>query len=121
MAFYTHMAVMITSSKRNPTQILRVTVLHASHFTGTLQYALGLLFHWKARQQPLVAQSTCEAEYVAGAQAAQDANWIRNLLRELGFEAPGPTNSTSTTLQRFKSLSPQPQHDAASASTYDTT
>jgi hypothetical protein len=46
-----------------------------------------------SRKQKLVAQSSTEAEYVAGALATNEALWLRQILQELG---EGP--STPTTL-----------------------
>lgn len=48
----------------------------------------GGTIHWQAKQQPIVAKSTCEAEYIAAAEAATHTLWIRNLLRELGITLP---------------------------------
>lgn len=40
---------------------------------------------WSARQQKMVALSTCEAEYVAALEAGKEIAWLRMLLQELGF------------------------------------
>jgi hypothetical protein len=40
---------------------------------------------WSSRRQQTVATSTVEAEYIAIAEAAKEALWLRNLLKELGF------------------------------------
>jgi hypothetical protein len=39
----------------------------------------------------MVAQSSTEAEYVALAEAAREASWLRNLFAELGFPQTHPT------------------------------
>ena len=38
---------------------------------------------WVARRQKTVALSTCKAEYVAGAEAAKEAVWLKHLTNEL--------------------------------------
>jgi hypothetical protein len=39
---------------------------------------------WSSKKQPSVALSSTEAEYIAGAHAAKEAVWLRQLLGELG-------------------------------------
>jgi hypothetical protein len=39
----------------------------------------GPLISWKSRKQPTVALSTCEAEYIALANAVQEAKFLRQL------------------------------------------
>lgn len=41
---------------------------------------------WQSKRQATVAQSTLEAEYVAAAEAAREAMWLRTILEELGFQ-----------------------------------
>ena len=41
---------------------------------------------WKSSLQPVVALSTTEAEYIALTEAVKEAIWIKELLREMGFE-----------------------------------
>jgi hypothetical protein len=49
---------------------------------------------WGSNKQPIVALSTCEAEYVAASDAAREATWLRNLLVEI--DLPGvPVTSLS--------------------------
>ena len=52
--------------------------------TGYL-FVLGGLITWKSRKQKTVALSTAEAEYMAAADAAKEAVWISQLVRELRF------------------------------------
>lgn len=60
-------------------------------FSGTIHQLHGATVNWKSKQQPLVAQSTCEAEYIAAANTAQGTVWLRNMLTELGFRHDQPT------------------------------
>ncbi|WJX77089.1 hypothetical protein P8452_60430 [Trifolium repens] len=49
-------------------------------------------FTWMSKKQPIVALSTCEAEYVAATSCVFHAVWLRNLLKELGMSREEPTN-----------------------------
>ena len=87
---------------------LRTTIDYQLTFQGTLESLTGytdsdwagdrdtrrstsgFIFHlgsgpisWQSKRQPIVALSTCEAEYIGQTQAAKEAIWLRNLLREL--------------------------------------
>lgn len=46
---------------------------------------------WTSRKQSCVTMSTMEAEYVALSEAAQEAVWLRGLLKELNEEQTKPT------------------------------
>jgi hypothetical protein len=46
---------------------------------------------WCARKQKTVAQSSCDAEYIAVSEAAREAMWLRMLTTELGFPPLRPT------------------------------
>jgi transposase InsO family protein len=59
--------------------------------TGYVFKINGSAITWCSRRQQTVASSTVEAEYIATAEAAREAVWLRNLLKELGFKQVGPT------------------------------
>jgi hypothetical protein len=46
---------------------------------------------WRSKLQTIVLLSTSEAEYVAGVEAGKELKWVRHLLSELRFPAPGPS------------------------------
>jgi Reverse transcriptase (RNA-dependent DNA polymerase) len=48
----------------------------AKSTTGVIFMMNGGPIHWYSKKQPIVALSTCEAEYVAAAVATQDAAWL---------------------------------------------
>ena len=47
---------------------------------------------WLAKQQPIVAQSSTEAEYIAANEAAREVVWLRSLLDEIGYNQSIPTD-----------------------------
>ena len=56
---------------------------------STTGYAFSLgsgMFSWNSKKQEIVAQSTAEAEYVAAAAAANQAIWLRKILKDLGVQ-----------------------------------
>jgi hypothetical protein len=57
--------------------------------SGYLFLSAGAPIAWGSNKQPIVALSTCEAEYVAASDATREATWLRNLLAEIDpFSAP---------------------------------
>ncbi|GJT73830.1 retrovirus-related pol polyprotein from transposon TNT 1-94 [Tanacetum coccineum] len=48
-------------------------------------------FTWDSKKQPIVALSTCEAEYVTASWTVCHTIWLRNLLRELQNPQHSPT------------------------------
>lgn len=46
---------------------------------------------WKSQRQKTVAMSTTEAEYMAASEGAKEAVWLRQLLKDVGFEQKMPT------------------------------
>lgn len=59
--------------------------------SGSVFILHGCAVSWKSKMQPTVALSTAEAKYMAGSRAAQEALYIRHLLRDLGYELKTPT------------------------------
>jgi hypothetical protein len=53
--------------------------------TGYVIMLAGGAIAWRSRRQRSIAQSTCEAEYIAGYEAAQDLVWYKNFINELSI------------------------------------
>jgi hypothetical protein len=51
--------------------------------SGYLFLGAGAPIAWGSHKQPIVALSTCEAEYVAASDATREVTWLRNLLAEI--------------------------------------
>ncbi|CAB3989636.1 Hypothetical predicted protein [Paramuricea clavata] len=49
----------------------------------------GPMISWKSRKQPTVALSTCEAEYVALANAIQEAKFLQQLCKDMRVSIEG--------------------------------
>jgi hypothetical protein len=59
---------------------------------GAYCFSLGAgMISWAARKQKTVAQSTCDAEYIACAEAARECMWLRMLTTEIDLIQPHPT------------------------------
>jgi hypothetical protein len=52
--------------------------------SGFVYILSGGAISWSSQKQRIVAQSSTEAEYIAGASATNEAIWLRALLREIG-------------------------------------
>ena len=59
--------------------------------SGYVFMASGGAITWRSKKQTTVALPSTEAEYVALAEAAREASWLRNLYDELGYTELGPT------------------------------
>lgn len=59
--------------------------------TGYIFMLAGAAVSWRSQLQAMVTLSTCEAEYVAVSQCAQEAVFMRRILSDLGEEQNGPT------------------------------
>ncbi|POM68330.1 Integrase catalytic core protein [Phytophthora palmivora] len=59
--------------------------------TGYVFFFNGSAISWKSKRQPTVATSSTEAEYMALYNAIQEAVWLRQLLKDLGYENKGTT------------------------------
>ncbi|CAK1358438.1 unnamed protein product [Cercospora beticola] len=62
--------------------------------TGFVFIIAGSPIAWASKRQKSVAMSSCEAEYMAAAEAAKEAIWLKNLLQEL--KIPGFTQDKVT-------------------------
>ena len=60
--------------------------------TGYVFLMSGGAISWSSRKQHSTAQSSTEAEYMAGAHAAKEAAWIRIFLSEIGEAQSSPTH-----------------------------
>ncbi|CAJ2645382.1 unnamed protein product [Trifolium pratense] len=58
--------------------------------TGYFFKYLNASVAWCSRKQPIVALSSCEAEYIAGSYAACQALWINSVLKELKINVKKP-------------------------------
>jgi len=58
--------------------------------TGFVFYLAGSPICWQSRQQPTVALSSMEAEYMAACATTQEALWLIAILKGLGFQQSRP-------------------------------
>ncbi|XP_044720120.1 reverse transcriptase (RNA-dependent DNA polymerase) domain-containing protein [Hirsutella rhossiliensis] len=66
--------------------------LHTRRSTSGFFYSLGsAAISWTSKRQPCVTLSSTEAEYVALTQSAQEAIWLRSLMKDLSHPQAGPT------------------------------
>lgn len=63
---------------------------HRKSTSGHILLLAGGPFAWQSRLQRVQAMSTCEAEYIAAADAVKEALWLRQFSRDLGQDAVGP-------------------------------
>ncbi|XP_044717342.1 reverse transcriptase (RNA-dependent DNA polymerase) domain-containing protein [Hirsutella rhossiliensis] len=66
--------------------------LHTRRSTSGFFYSLGsAAISWTSKRQPCVTLSSTEAEYVALTQSAQEAIWLRSLMKDLSHPQAVPT------------------------------
>jgi hypothetical protein len=75
--------------------------------TGVVFFLGGNVITWQSQKQRVVALSSCEAEYIAGATAACQGVWLARLLAELKGEEAG-TFSLNIDNQSAVALSKNP-------------
>lgn len=82
--------------------------------TGYVFILHGGAITWCSRQQPTVAASTTEAEYMAAAAATKEALWLRKLLADLGHTADTiyirADNQSAIKLLKNPIFSPRSKH-----------
>lgn len=59
--------------------------------SGIIFKIAGTAVSWGSKLQRATALSTSEAEYVAAGMAGRDAEWLRELLSDMGFPQESPT------------------------------
>ena len=71
----------------------------------------GTPVQWLAKQQPVVAKSACEAEYITAAQAATLTTWLQTLIAESGITSARPIMyiDNATAAQMVKSMGHSPR------------
>ena len=86
-----HEGLLLTTSKNGNPEVKIDIYADASYGgensrsqSGTLAMLYGNPIMWSSRRQDVVSMSITEAEYIACSEAAKDAQWIRQLLLELG-------------------------------------
>lgn len=55
--------------------------------SGRIFYLNGGTVSWTCHKQSIVAQSSCEAEFISMAEAANEAKWLRQLLDEMHIKS----------------------------------
>ncbi len=59
--------------------------------TGFIFQICGGAVSWNSKKQPMIALSSTKAEYISATQAAKKAVWLRQLLKDMGYEQKAPT------------------------------
>src|SRR5207237_677753 len=62
-----------------------VESIEAKSFAGYITTVGNAMLTWQSRKQPMVALSTCEAEFMATVELSKEMIWLGSLLTELGF------------------------------------
>jgi hypothetical protein len=58
--------------------------------TGYVFLVGGVAFSWRSSKQPVLADSTSAAEFIAASEASKQAVWLRRLWADLGYAIDGP-------------------------------
>nr|GFA19141.1 hypothetical protein [Tanacetum cinerariifolium] len=67
-----------------PAEVKRMKGIHYASAVGSIMYAVRGVVDWKSSKQSTTAMSSMEAEYIAAAEAAMEAIWIRKFISGLG-------------------------------------
>jgi hypothetical protein len=59
--------------------------------SGYVTMFAGGAIGWSSKVQGIVTLSTTEAEYVSAVEAGKEIYWMRNILREFGYQVSGPS------------------------------
>jgi hypothetical protein len=82
--------------------------------TGFLWTFHGGLLMWKSVRQRITALSSCEAEYIAAAEAARESTWLRGLMADLGMTSNCLTlhcdNMSAITTSKSTAISERTKH-----------
>jgi hypothetical protein len=83
--------------------------------TGVIRFLSGSPITWQSMKQKVVAQSSCEAEYIAAANATCQALWLSRVLAEIQGTVPGVPllkidNKSAISLIKNHVLSGQSRH-----------
>lgn len=79
--------------------------------TGYVFKTFGGLTSWRARRQPTVSLSTCEAEFKASSDAAKQNLWLRKLFNDIGFTLKEPTTLYNDNMGAILVSKNSTQHD----------
>ena len=79
--------------------------------SGSVFFYSSAAISWSSRKQATVALSSCEAEIVAGSEAAKEAIYLREFLSEIGLNSPDPTPLRMDNTAA-RDLSYNPEHHA---------
>ena len=59
--------------------------------SGAMYLYHGCVFHWFSKTQKSVTLSSSEAEYFGAMMASRDGIYLRDIIEDLGIDAPGPS------------------------------
>lgn len=58
--------------------------------TGYIFTVCGVAFSWRSSKQPIIADSTSAAEFIAVTEASKQAVWLKRLFSDLGYDTHAP-------------------------------